>query len=210
MKKLFLSSISVTEELKPYFLDLVGKKAEDIKFALIENAADPYVEEIKDFMYRTRTDLQALGMQLERIDLNEYDGKQQELKDKISHFDIVWIGGGNTYYIRWLFKKTGFDQFIHELVENGLIYAGGSAGAIVAGPTLEKFQEVDEPENSPELINEGLGLTDLVIIPHWDQPKYQENLRGIKEFYDQTDHRTVTLTDNQAITVNGDTWEVRP
>ncbi len=208
--KLFLSSISINEQLKPYFLELVGKEAKDIKFALIENAADPYTEEVKGFMYKTRTDLEALGMQLERIDLNEYEGKQQELKDKLSQFDVVWVGGGNTYYVRWLFKKTGFDQFIHELVNNGLIYAGGSAGAIVAGPTLEKFQEVDEPENSPELINEGLGLIELVIIPHWGQEKYQENLQEIKKFYDKTNYKTVTLTDNQAVTVNGSDWKVRP
>lgn len=113
--KLFLSSISVNERLKPYFLELVGKEAKDIRFALIENAADPYTEEVKGFMYKTRTDLESLGMQLERIDLDQYEGKQHELKDKLGQFDVVWVGGGNTYYIRWLFKKTGFDQFIHEL-----------------------------------------------------------------------------------------------
>lgn len=208
--KLFLSSISVNEQIKPYFLELVGKPAADIKFALIENAADPYAEEAKGFVYKTRADLEKLRMQLERIDLHHYVGKIEALKQKLSQFDVVWIGGGNTYYIRWLFKVTGFDQFIRELVGNGLVYAGGSAGAIVAGPMIEKFQETDEPENGPELINEGLGLTDLIIIPHWDQPKYQDNLRPIKEYYEQTEYPVVVLTDDQAAVVDGETWQVRP
>jgi hypothetical protein len=40
--KLFLSSTGISPELLPHFLTLVGKKAEEIRFALIENAADPY------------------------------------------------------------------------------------------------------------------------------------------------------------------------
>lgn len=53
-------------------------------------------------------------------------------------------------------------------------------------------------------------MTDLVIIPHWGQEKYQENLEQIRAFYDKTDYKAITLTDDQAITVNGADWKVRP
>lgn len=137
--KFFLSSTNITTDLQPYFLKLVGKKVADIKFALIENAADPYQEYERGFVYETRCVFEALGMQIGRIDLREYGPKKKNLYDELKKFDVIWIGGGNTFYLRWVLKKSGFDKAIAELLNSGIVYGGGSAGAIITGPSLDKY-----------------------------------------------------------------------
>lgn len=208
--KLFLTSMNMTGELTKPFLELVGKGPNTIKMALIENAADLYKEEKRDFLVRARADLESLGFQLENIDLKEYKHKPEELYQKLSNFDVIWVGGGNVYYLRWLFKETGFDKIIQKLLENGVVYAGGSAGAIVAGPTLKCFSMVDDTKQVPEYIQEGLGLTDIIIIPHWENPKYQTELLKIKQALGQEFSKIITLTDNQALVVQNNLWKVFP
>ena len=207
--KLFLSSTSIPDELITPFTDLVGKDLEDISFALIENAADPYGKDA-GFVIETRTVLQSLGMQLELVDLSQCKNKSEELKEKLGAFDVVWFGGGNVYYLRWMMKETGFDTMARELLEKGVVYGGGSAGAIITGSTLKYFDQVDDTNASPELIYSGLDLIDLVIIPHWGTDKIQEKLSGIQSLYKNDNIDTVTITDNQAIIVAGEKWTVLP
>ena len=52
---------------------------------------------------------------------------------------------------------------IRELVEQGTVYAGWSAGAGMASPTLRYFDLLDDTSEAPEVIWEGLGLTDVVV-----------------------------------------------
>ncbi len=208
--KLFLSSHGIAEEQKDSFSQLVRKDIADISFALIENAADPYPEERKGFVYSTRELLGSYGMKIEQIDLAEYKGKTKELQNVLKMSDVVWVGGGNTFYIRWLMKETGFDTIIKKLCEDGLVYAGGSAGAIVATRTLKHFDLIDTPEMSPELIYEGLGLSELTILPHWGTEKFQEGLDKIKTLYEAEGQQVITISDGQAVVINGKNWKVEP
>ena len=207
--KLFLSSTSIPDELVALFVELVGKELNDISFALIENAADPYGENV-GFVLETRATLQSLGMQLDLIDLNQYKNKTDELNERLSNFDVIWFGGGNTYYLRWLMSKTGFDTIVKSLLEKGVVYGGGSAGAIVASTTLKYFDLVDDPNISPEKMYSGLNLTDLVIIPHWGTEKIQTKLTEIQTRYAKDNIETIPISDNQAVIVNGEKWAILP
>ncbi len=207
--KFFLASTNITPELKPHFLNLVGKDLADIKFCLIENAADPYSEEKKGFVYETRSVFENLGMQLERIDLREYK-TNENIYDDLKKFDVVWVGGGNVFYLRWIFKESGFDTAITKLLKEGVVYGGGSAGAIVVCPTLEKFDLVDDASKSPQIINQGLNLVDLILIPHWGYEKYQTKLQEIKDHFDGTDYKVITLSDSQALSINGNDQKICP
>jgi dipeptidase E len=181
----------------------------DISFALIENAADPYGDDV-GFVLDTRSVLQSLGLRLDLVDLSEYKGQADNLKEKLSTFDVIWFGGGNTYYLRWLMQVTGFDTIVKELLEKGIVYGGGSAGAIAAGKTLKHFDLVDDPNVSPELNYSGLGLTDLIIIPHWGTEKIHEELTAIQNLYKRDNIDAITITDRQAVIVNDEKWEVLP
>lgn len=208
--KLFLSAKSISEDQKQDFIDLVGKKSSDIKFALIQNAADPYESEARSFVDEAEAQLNSLGLNINKIDLRNYQKDITGLYEKLKEFDVMWVGGGNIYYLRWIMKESGFDQIIRKLLNEGAIYGGGSAGAIVSGQVLDKYDLIDDPSDSPALINRGLGLTNLAIIPHWDDEVYQRILLQIKSYYDNTNYEVITLTDEQAIVINGDKIMMSP
>jgi len=208
--KLFLSSENVCPDLVSAFIEFVGKPLHEVKFALIENAADTYPEEKKTWMYAARKNLQNLGMHIALVDLREYKEKPTELKELLGNFDMIWIGGGNVFYLRWLLKATGLDTFLKELLEQGILYGGESAGSIVVGPSLESYDKADKPEDAPEVMYEGLGLTNIFIIPHWNVEKYQTILQEIKEHYEKLRKTTICITNQQAVIVEDNEWKIVP
>lgn len=209
--KLFLSSKGINTELREHFFALVGKKAAEIRFALIENAADPYPDHDKDFVLHTRHELESLGVHITLIDLRMYQYKSEQLAAVLKDYDVVWVGGGNVYYLRWLMQTTGLDTIIKHLLESGIVYGGGSAGSIVTCPTLDAFDLVDSLDAAPEVNKHGLTLIDFIIIPHWGTPEFHNELEKIKYYYDhETDYEIVTITDNEAIIVNENEWKVYP
>lgn len=206
--KLFLSSLSISENQKECFANLVGKPLADISLALIENAADPYQEGDKGFVFETRENLQSLGIKLQRIDLSQYINKSTELSEVLKNFDVIWIGGGNTYYIRWLMKQSGFDSIIKKIVDAGVVYGGGSAGAIVAGETLKYFDLVDDPKYAPEVMYTGLGLTNTIFIPHWKTETIQSKLEEIKHLYEKDGFGVLAIKDDEVLLIDGDVHKI--
>lgn len=200
--KLFLSSFGIQPNLGQEFLRLVGKPAKDIRFAYITNAADPYPPEKRGWMDDVMKMFTDLKLSPETIDLKDYhEGKT--LKAKLSQYDVIWCGGGNTWYLRYVMKTSSFDQIIKDLVEDGKVYGGDSAGAIIMGPTLKYVDMIDEPEDSPERIEQGLGIVKFVIVPHWGTEKYLKELAAMRDGLANDGYDVKALTDKQAVVVNG-------
>lgn len=205
--KLFLASLAINDQQAVELARLVGKDQKDIKLALIENAADGE-EGPKEWVAQNRKMIQSHAFEVEIIDLHQYRGKADELKAKLASKDVIWCGGGNTYYLRWLLKDTGADKIISEHVQHGKVYGGGSAGAIVAGPTLKHFDAADDLGAAPELIMEGLRFTDSVVVPHMDNAKFTAIIHRINEKLKADGYKTVPLGDAQALIINGDEEKV--
>lgn len=206
--KLFLSSLAISDPQSVALANLVGKKPKDMKLALIENAADTYPEGSRAWVDSNRAAIQSHNFAVELFDIRQYKGKLQQFKDKLAVKDVIWFGGGNTYYLRWLLKESGVDELVTDLVEQGIVYGGGSAGAIVAGPTLKHFETADNPKDAPEVILEGLHLTELVVVPHMDNVKFEAVIHGINNKLKTDGFRTVPLRDAQALVIDGDTHTV--
>ena len=197
--RLYLASQGLPDDLRDTFLALLGA---DRRLAYIENAKDPEPPEWRKNS-DTRRQMAEAGIMLTDVDLRDFYDQPEALCEKLKSYPGVWIAGGNTYYLRYAMQASWFDRIIAGLVENGMLYGGASAGAIVAGPTLRGYGSVDDPEAAPVLIENGLGLTRICILPHWESEYYGNQL---KETYDQltNDGRTiVTLNDNQALVING-------
>ncbi len=97
-----------------------------------------------------------------------FDIEKQDPED-LREFDVIYVNGGNTYYLlRWT-KKSGFDYVLGKFVGNGGLYIGVSAGSIIAGPSIKVL---DYTKGDPN----GIGLTDLsamgfiskAIVPHYE------------------------------------------
>lgn len=97
---------------------------------------------------------------------------------------------------------------IRELVEQGTVYAGWSAGAGMASPTLRYFDLLDDTSEAPEVIWEGLGLTDVVVVPHIDLDEFAEGMKEINHRLTEDGFATVPLTEAKALLIDGDTQQV--
>ena len=200
--KLFLYSLALSTEQAASLTALVGKDPKDITFALIENAAD-IVPNSQDWLGGFREMLYGNGYQLEQVDLRNWWFKRKALEEKLAGKDVIWLGGGHTYYLRWMLKETGADTIIKELTKKGTVYAGWSAGAIVAGPTTRYFNLMsDDPRDAPELILDGLHLTDTVVVPHLDNKEFALDAQNVNQHLKDAGYNTVLLRDSQALIIN--------
>ena len=170
--KFYLSSYKIGDEilaLKDMVLNL------DKRTAYISNALDfsSDLERRKKSEEADLADLKAAGLKPENVDLREFFGRQEELNQKLSGYNIIWVRGGNAFVLRQAMKLSGFDKALLEMLgRKDLVYGAYSAGACVLAPTLHGLELVDDPNVHPcpgqaETIWEGLGILDYAFVPHY-------------------------------------------
>jgi len=201
--KLYLSSIGIPDPDK--LAELIGKPLAGLSVALIPNAKDYFVDRARNFVVANRIALfESLGMKVSIVDLRDYkDGAP--LKGALSHFDLIWAMGGNTFMLRYQMRRAGFDAIIQGLLEAGVIYGGDSAGALVAGSSIGgiNLETSDEPAFADEVVEDGLKLVPYVIVPHTDNPEFAEVMESVDARTDQ--EQIIRLRDDQAVVfTNGD------
>lgn len=196
--KLYLSSYRIPQPSELFAL--LPKPPMECRVAIIPNAKDyklpqERAESLDELIY----DLAKHGFATSVVDLRDYDDPEP-LKEALASYDLIWVAGGNCFILRSEMRLSGFESIIRDLLESGMVYAGESAGAVVAGTSLEGTEVADEPDLADEYITEGLGLIDKIIAPHADSPDFVEYINHVKKRYGD-DPRVVYLGDNQALTV---------
>ena len=119
-------------------------------------ARDLYRTEV----YDPAAELASLGISAEPLDLRHYFGRPEALRTHLSQFDLVWVTGGNAFVLRRAMQLSGFDDIIVDLLDaDAIVYGGFSAGAVVAAPSLEGIQLIDDPAELPSRLfgRSGLG-----------------------------------------------------
>jgi peptidase E len=112
-------------------------------------------------------------------------------------YDVVYVGGGNTFAMLKTMRDTGFDSEIIRCVRNGALYIGGSAGAHIASRDVEHVEAFDVNEAGLSDYS-GLGLFDGIFICHYCEerrPYYEKAL-------EENRFRVFTLADDEYITLN--------
>lgn len=103
----------------------------------------------------------------EFTELSLSDTPREELVNVLSEVDGIYIASGSTFDLLHTLRATKSDQIIKDAVFNGVMYMGSSAGAIIAGPSIEPASVIDDPEEAPNLSDyQGLNLVPHVVIPH--------------------------------------------
>jgi dipeptidase E len=162
----------------------LGNKTEELK-NLVPNGKIAYIGNARDFtaadpeMYikRSRNDIDSLsnlGLQVEMLDLRDYFGKENQLKEKLSELNAIFISGGNVFILRQAMKLSGLDEILKEFKHrDNFLYAGYSAAGCVLSEDLHAYAIVDDATDTPyeglkETIWEGLGFIDFAFMPHYD------------------------------------------
>ena len=113
----------------------------------------------------------------------------------INEYDVIYMMGGNTFYLMDMIRKHSFDSVIKEAINNGIIYIGSSAGSIILGNSLEYALPFDE--NLVQLKDlSGLKIVDGIIIPHMNRKE------GLEEkVKSETDEKLYLLTDGDGVII---------
>ena len=179
------------------------------KIVLIANSRDwsPESERKEQSILRDCELLKGIGFDVKRIDLREYFGKEEKLRQDLEEERAFFVIGGNTFTLRLAMKYSGFDKYLIEISNNEkYLYAGYSAGICVLAPQLKGIELVDEPinpYNCEGVLYEGLNILDFVPVPHYKSNHPESHLTEKEvEFYEKENIKFKTLKDGDVIIIN--------
>jgi len=192
MKTMLLTSAGMN--IKEEIFKILLKPMNQIKIAHIITASKP--EKDISYLDRDKKAMIDVGFLVEDIDI---EGKnKEELRKILKDKDIIYVQGGNTFYLLKQIKESGFDKVIKELIEKGVIYIGVSAGSIIAGPTIETAKWGGADTNDVGLVDlDGLNLVPFLIIVHYNS----KNQSIIQKQIKNSKYPVRALTDDQAILI---------
>ena len=169
MKIILASDLSF---LLKYGYDLTGIPKEKIKIGHITTAYKVSRNSL-DFFKKVDETIKEKGYDMENFDI---EGKtKEEIKDFFKDKNVVHIEGGNTFYLLKAIRETGFANILRELLNEGRVYIGTSAGSYVMCPTIEVSDW--NPDGKDRF-----GVTDftaLNYVPFVLKVHYTDEMKGL-------------------------------
>lgn len=190
-----------------YFAEVASKINEVVDFqgkhvSFIDTAAK--FEEVNFYVDEAVKILEKFGAKLTRIDIScvknlvtqisecdEFCVADDKILATINKCDIIYVSGGNTFYLLNELRKSCAEQAIKNAVKAGKIYVGESAGAIVAAPDTRYATLMDKSSVNMSDFT-GLNLVDFCVVPHFGCEPFVEATHEImEEFGDLYDLRPI-------------------
>ena len=172
------------------------------KVGLIPNAREHRTpDDTHEEVLKAAAELAALELEVELLDLREQT--EETMPSALAGLDLLWVIGGDLSCLRYRMRRAGFDRAGASAVEQGLVYAGESAGAIVAGPSLSSFPALDDSDAVEERISDGLRFVPFVVVPHWRAPGFEESAPAALRAARELGFEAIPLEDGQALVVDG-------
>ncbi len=210
MKLLLTSGGLTNNSIAKSFQEVIGKDPKDTKIAFIPTAANPERGN-KDWLIDDLYRIKSRGYYVDIIELTAL--KPAELKAALKEMDVIFVGGGNSFYLSYWMQKSGLFDMLPELLKTK-VYAGISAGSMaisdnikISSEVLEKLGELrdedyDELGPAGESSSKTLKLVDFVFRPHLNSPHFpnvHEDL--LKEVAKKLDVPMYALDDESALKV---------
>lgn len=192
MSKIVLTSCGIIDsELKDQFYRLLDKDISQIKLLYITIAVDGEKDTDRKWLEEEYATILNLGIKEKNITEYHYEENVD-----FSSYDIIYMIGGNTFYLLKELKEKKLVKKIIQAINNGVIYIGSSAGSIILGKTIETALPYDENWVGIEDFT-GLNIVDGIIIPHANRK--QEFIAEAKEKYKD---KIIELYDDYGIVIN--------
>jgi dipeptidase E len=208
--RLYLAS----HNLGSYANELLKLIGEGRKALFIENARDYYPDKKRANDLREKLAmLSKLGFEVDELNLRNYFGKPNELRDFIDSYkpDLIYASGGNVFLLATAYHLSGFDEILREdLARDQYVYGGFSAGIMVICKTIRLYgHDYLVPERVPEIygvdaVLDGVGLVDYQLIPHADVPEYLETTKEYIKRIEGAGLEVLPLNQEAVIVIDGD------
>lgn len=192
MKTLLLTSAGM--QIQEEIIKILPKPISKTKIAHIVTAVKG--EKDTSYVKREKEIMKKIGLRVEDI---EIEGKnEKELHALLNSQDVIYVQGGNTFYLLKYVKLSCFDTIVKKLIKKGTIYIGVSAGSYIACPTIEMATWKLPDRNYVRLTDcTALNFVPFLISVHY-KPLYKDILKkNIKE----ARYPVRILTDDQAFLI---------
>ncbi len=175
--------------------DILGISMAGFKVVHITTASKGARVDMSPYWETVHQNLKGHGCLVDDLDI---EGLSEEtLRGTLKEYQAVFVNGGNVFYLLKAMRDCNFEKVLKELLPEGLIYMGASAGAYVACPTIE-VASWDTSRNT-------FGLTDyraFNFVPYVIKAHYRPDLLDtIQEKSKKMIYPIRILTDDQAILV---------
>ncbi len=128
--------------------------------------------------------------------------KDLEKEVDLSNYDMVYIGGGNTFRLLKKIKNSSLFNKISDYIKNGGKVYGGSAGAIIFGKTIKtaSLGKYADKNNVSLSDLEGYGLIDYDVCCHYDED--DSNNYEIKQYVNDNKMSVLALSEECVVCVD--------
>ena len=202
MKQLFLCSYFAG--VKKLFSDYAKEKNLEKKVLFIPTAGNK--EDYTAYIDEAQQTFRDLGFEIEVLDIASCD--RETAQAKIFQSKILYVSGGNTFYLLQELKKKQLPSLIKEQIRDGLVYVGESAGAIITAKDIDYNKLMDDKTVATELYDTaGLDEVDFYILPHYGEEPFADSSKKTFEMY-KKQLELLPLHNHQAIIVNDEQIDV--
>lgn len=199
VKKLLLtSSPYLSQNITNLIVSSIGNEVEKCKAAIIPTAARELKKNQNGAkgIYKIFTDCGFKEVEL--IDI-EFENPQI-----LIDFDLIFMTGGDPFYLLMQLKRSGADNILKELYARGVFLAGSSAGAMVYGKDIRLakcFNKLCQQNEQEDL--SGLSLLPSLVLPHTTflRKEYPYFEKRVSECENQAGFPVLFIDDDEAILI---------
>jgi len=132
-----------------------------------------------EFFENYKNKVRDAGYNFEEIDIK--DKSEEKLREFFKDKNIIHIEGGNTFYLLKIIRETGFDKILKDLINEGKVYIGTSAGSYVMCPTIEVANWNTDGIDRFGVTNfKALDIVPFVLKVHYKDEMEEKVKEGIK------------------------------
>ena len=159
MSKLFLTSyLAGTKNLVKEFLKDVPEK----EITFVPTASN--TEDYKGYVDEAKQAFLEFGFSINILDISKTE--KQKIENILKDTKILYVSGGNTFYLLQELKRKKILDTIKNKISNGMLYIGESAGAIIASKNIEYNQTMKFYNFSQNLLPFSSFLFSHIFIYH--------------------------------------------
>lgn len=188
---------------QPHLATAVRRLAHGAACAAVVTTAESKLKERNRNALLARETLLAAGVPA--VEFFDFDSRPSA---ELAAFDLVYLAGGNPYYLLQRVRETGADSVLEDMVAAGRPVIGSSAGALLLGRSLNVVPVFDTSVPDLGCRNPtALGLVPFTVLPHTNRWKsrfadYADRLAAARV---RCRSAIVEIADDEALLVAGDT-----
>lgn len=188
------------------WLKHLPKPPAQMSAVFIDTAADMYDKATAAWLQIDRQMMVDAGMTVQ--DYTLVGKSKKELIQDLSKVDLIFVSGGNTFYLLEHAQKSGFVKLIQENAFPKAVYVGSSAGSVLLSNDIDAIKFLDDPKEAKLTSTKAIGLLNSVLLPHWGSDKFKPRYVKTFEYAYQHAISVLTLADNQYIVIDEGSFEL--